>query len=122
MAELAAAIEADPGNTAREVVRLERGGVLTSRRVGRTKLVRANTAAPFYRPLHDLVTVVMGPVSVLAERLAPVEGIVFADISGHGRPATAVRRGRRRRTLTCSLWGARIETICMTRWWRRRNS
>ena len=82
MAELAAAIEADPGNTAREVVRLERGGVLTSRRVGRTKLVRANTAAPFYRPLHDLVTVVMGPVSVLAGRLAPVEGIVFADIFG----------------------------------------
>jgi predicted nucleotidyltransferase len=82
VAELAAAIEADPGNTAREVVRLEQGGVLASRRVGRTKLVRANTAAPFYRPLHDLVTVVMGPVSVLAERLAPVDGIVFADIFG----------------------------------------
>lgn len=82
VAELAAAIESDPGNTAREVIRLEKGDVLTSRRVGRTKLVQANTAAPFYRPLYDLVTVVLGPVSVLAERLAQVEGIVFADIFG----------------------------------------
>ncbi|HMG29452.1 MAG TPA: winged helix-turn-helix domain-containing protein, partial [Jiangellaceae bacterium] len=44
VAELAAAIGADPGNTAREVTRLEQGGVLVSRRVGRTKLVRANVA------------------------------------------------------------------------------
>ena len=82
VASLASAIEADAGNTAREVLRLERGGVLTSRRVGRTKLVRANTAAPFYRPLYDLVTIVFGPVSVLAERLAAVDGIIFADIFG----------------------------------------
>jgi predicted nucleotidyltransferase len=82
VAELAAAIGADPGNTAREVIRLEHGGVLTSRRVGRTKLVRANTAAPFYRPLYDLVTVALGAVPVLAERSEPVEGIVFADVFG----------------------------------------
>lgn len=82
VASLASAIEADAGNTAREVLRLERGGVLTSRRVGRTKLVRANTAAPFYRPVYDLVTIVFGPVSVLAERLAAVDGIIFADIFG----------------------------------------
>lgn len=82
VAALAAAIEADAGNTAREVIRLERGGVLASRRVGRTKLVRVNREAPFYRPLYDLVTIVLGPVSVLAERLAAVGGIVFADIFG----------------------------------------
>jgi len=82
VAELAAAIEADPGNTAREVIRLEQGDVLTSRRVGRTKLVRANAAAAFYRPLYELVTIVLGPVPVLAERLASVEGIVFADVFG----------------------------------------
>lgn len=71
MAALAAAIDADAGNTSREVIRLERGGVLASRRVGRTKLVRVNRDAPFYRPLYDLVAVVLGPVSVLAERLQP---------------------------------------------------
>jgi predicted nucleotidyltransferase len=82
VAALAAAIGADPGNTAREVIRLEHGGVLASRRVGRTKLVRANTAAPFYRPLYDLITIVLGPATVLAHRLAAVDGIVFADIFG----------------------------------------
>lgn len=82
VASLAAAIEADAGNTAREVIRLERGGVLASRRVGRTKLVRVDGDAPFYRPLYDLVTIVLGPVSVLAGRLATVGGIVFADIFG----------------------------------------
>jgi hypothetical protein len=95
VAELAAAIEADPGNTAREVTRLEQGDVLLSRRVGRTKLVQANTGAPFYRPLHDLITIVLGPATVLAERLAAVDGIAFADIFGswaarhRGKPGPA---------------------------------
>lgn len=82
VAELAAAIDADPGNTAREVVRLEAGGVLASRRVGRTKLVQANTSAPFYQPLYELVTIVLGPAEVLRECLAGMDGIVLADIFG----------------------------------------
>lgn len=80
--DLAVAIAADPGNTAREVARLDSGGVLTSRRVGRTKLVSANTTAPFYKPLLELVTIVLGPAVVLAEHLAPVGGIAFADVFG----------------------------------------
>lgn len=82
VAELASAIETDPGNTAREVTRLENAGVLTSRRVGRTKLIRANSGAPFYGPLLDLITIVLGPAAVLAEHLAECEGIVFADVFG----------------------------------------
>lgn len=50
VAELAAAAEGDPGNAAREIARLESAGVVVSRRVGRTKLVRANKSAAFYRP------------------------------------------------------------------------
>lgn len=82
VAELAAAVDDDPGNTAREVVRLERAGVVTSRRVGRTKLVQANRAAPFHRALVELVTVVIGPAKVLADELAVVDGIVSAEIFG----------------------------------------
>lgn len=82
VADLASAIGADPGNTAREVVRLEDAGIVASRRVGRTKLVRANVDAPFYRPLVELLTIVLGPAAVLAEHLGGVEGIVFADIFG----------------------------------------
>jgi len=82
VAELASAIAEDPGNTAREVTRLEQAGVVTSRRVGRTKLVQANRQAPFYRALVELVTVVLGPAKVLADELAGIDGIVRAEIFG----------------------------------------
>lgn len=82
VADLAAAIDADPGNTAREVSRLEAGGVLVSRRVGRAKLVSANTVAPFYPPLHELVAIVLGPARVLGDSLRSVGGIEFAEIFG----------------------------------------
>lgn len=99
VADLAAAVGADPGNTAREVTRLERAGIVTTRRIGRTKLVQANTRAAFYSPLLDLVTIVLGPAKVLAEALSELDGIVSAEIFGswaaryhgvHGRPPTDV--------------------------------
>ena len=80
--ELAAAVGVNRGNMAREVSRLEEAAVLTARRVGRTKLVRANENAPFYAPLRDLVTITLGPASVLAEELAAVDGIGQADLFG----------------------------------------
>ncbi len=82
VAELASALGEDPGNTSREVVRLERAGIVTSRRVGRTKLVQANLRAPFHSPLVELVTVVLGPAKVLAEELAGIDEIVSAEIFG----------------------------------------
>ncbi|WP_328989408.1 ArsR family transcriptional regulator [Kribbella sp. NBC_01245] len=82
VAELAAAIAADPGNTAREVARLEEGRVLASRRIGRTKLVRADTSAPHYQPLRDLLSIVLGPATVLREALTGISGIKRAEIFG----------------------------------------
>lgn len=82
VADLAAAVGADPGNTAREVKRLEEAGIVTTRRVGRTKLVRANPRAPFYAPLLDLVTIVLGPAKILADELSKLDGIVSAEIFG----------------------------------------
>lgn len=92
VADLASAIGSDPGNTAREVARLEKAAIVTSRRIGRTKLVAANAHAPFYAALLDLVTIVLGPAAVLAEALANVGGITSAEIFGswaaryHGEP------------------------------------
>jgi DNA-binding transcriptional ArsR family regulator len=95
VADLATALGADPGNTAREVARLEQAGIVATRRVGRTKLVRANTRAPFYAPLLNLITIVLGPAKVLEEELSELDGIVSAEIFGswaaryhgeHGRP------------------------------------
>lgn len=82
VAELAAAAGTDSGNMAREVARLEEAAILRSRRIGRTKLVRANQAAPFYQPLRDLVTITLGPAQVLAEELAELDGVEEAAIFG----------------------------------------
>jgi predicted nucleotidyltransferase len=66
----------------REVRRLEAAGVVRSRMVGRTKLVRANHEAPFYRALRDLVVIVLGPAEVLGEELAGLEGVSAAAVFG----------------------------------------
>lgn len=80
--ELAEAAGTDSGTMAREVSRLEQAGVLSSRHVGRTKLVRANQTAPFYGPLRDLVTIILGPAQVLAEELSHLNGIEEAAVFG----------------------------------------
>lgn len=82
ISSLASTISADVGNTHREIERLERAGITISRRVGRTRLVKANVDAPFYRPLYDLVLVTIGPAHVLAEALADVDNIESAGIFG----------------------------------------
>jgi predicted nucleotidyltransferase len=82
VADLAATGETDTGSMTREVRRLEDAGVLRSRMVGRTKLVQANHDAPFYRPLRDLVVIVLGPAEILGDELAGLTGIEAAAIFG----------------------------------------
>ncbi|WP_155346747.1 ArsR family transcriptional regulator [Acrocarpospora pleiomorpha] len=82
VSELAEATSTDTGTMAREVSRLEQAAILTSRHVGRTKLVRPNRAAPFYQPLLDLVTITLGPAQVLAEELAGLDRIEEAAVFG----------------------------------------
>lgn len=82
VSELAKVAGTDSGTMTREVSRLERAAVLSSRRVGRTKLVRANERAPFYAALRDLVTITLGPAQVLAAELAGLPGIERAEIFG----------------------------------------
>lgn len=82
VAELAGVAGTDTGTMAREVRRMEVAGVVGSRMVGRTKLVRANSDAPFYRALRDLVVIVLGPAEVLGEELAGLNGVTAAAVFG----------------------------------------
>ncbi len=82
IAELARAAGTDTGTMAREIKRLEMAGVVRARMVGRTKLVQADRTAPFYRPLRDLVVIVLGPAQVLGEELAGLDGVSAAAIFG----------------------------------------
>ena len=52
------------------------------------RLVRANTASPYYGGLAEVLTRAFGVPAVLAEALPPVRGINAAYIYGFlGRPA-----------------------------------
>jgi predicted nucleotidyltransferase len=82
IAELAATAKTDTGTMTREVRRLEQAGVLRSRAVGRAKLVQANHEAAFYRPLRDLVVIVLGPAEVIGQELSGLSGIEAAAIFG----------------------------------------
>jgi DNA-binding transcriptional ArsR family regulator len=66
----------------REVQRAEQAGLVTSRKVGNTRLVRANTASPYYAGLAEVLTRAFGVPAVLADVLWPVRGIVAAYIYG----------------------------------------
>ena len=66
----------------REVARLMDAGILTERQVGRTRLIRGNPDSPLVAPLREILTVVSGPVVLLAEEFGRIDGIEFAFLYG----------------------------------------
>lgn len=78
----------------REVERAEAAGLVQSRRVGRTRLVRADTTSPYHHGLADVLTKAFGVPHVLAEALSDVHGIGDVYVYGswaarhHGEPGT----------------------------------
>lgn len=93
VADMARAAGTDTGTMTREIKRLEAAGVVRSRMVGRTKLVRANREAPFYRSLRDLVVIVLGPAQVLGEEVAGLDGVSAAGIFGSWAARAAGEEG-----------------------------
>lgn len=81
-AELATRASVTPATISKVVAVLERSGIITVRTSGARRLIAANTAAPFYRPLRDLIEITMGPPTVLAQELTDVAGISEAYIFG----------------------------------------
>jgi DNA-binding transcriptional ArsR family regulator len=66
----------------REVSRLLDSGILSERQMGRARLIRANAESPLVGPLREILTVVTGPVVMLAEELARIDGIEAAFLYG----------------------------------------
>ena len=74
-----------------EVARLSEGSVLATRKVGRSRVVRANTASPAVAPLTQLTLVTFGPQTVVADEFAALGAervIVFGSWAAryHGEP------------------------------------
>lgn len=92
---LARRVGADPSTVLREVDRLEGAGILTTRRLGRSRLVTMNEDSPLVGPLRELITRALGPVPSLSSALGEICGVEVAYIFGSwaaastGEPAGA---------------------------------
>jgi predicted nucleotidyltransferase len=93
LTELASRVRASVSSVQREVVRAEQAGVMASRRVGNTRLVKA-AASPLTAPLTDLLLRSFGPRQVLAEELSDVPGIESAYLFGSWAARYAGQEGR----------------------------
>lgn len=79
----------------REVERAERAGLVTSRKVGSVRLVRADTTSPYYAGLAEVLTRAFGVPAVLAGELAGIRGISAAFVFGSWAARHAGQRGVR---------------------------
>lgn len=79
----------------REIERAEQAGLITSRRIGNTRLVRANTDSPYYAGLADVLIRAFGVPSVLADALREVTGISAAYVYGSWAARHAGQPGHR---------------------------
>lgn len=66
----------------REVERLIEAGILSERRVGRSRLISPNRASPLTAPLREILLVVTGPAVLLFEHLREISGIEWAFLYG----------------------------------------
>lgn len=82
LTEAAALIEASVKSVHTEASRLITAGFVRDSRRGNVHLIRAVTDSPVSRPLTDLLAVTYGPLPVLNDLLAGVEGITHAFIYG----------------------------------------
>jgi predicted nucleotidyltransferase len=67
---------------ANEVRRLQAADLVTTRHVGRAKLLRANTESPYFRPLAQLALMAFGPPLVVGEEFGPLAGVERIFIFG----------------------------------------
>ena len=93
LSELAARVGASVSSAQREVARAEQTGVITSRRLGRNRLVTV-ASSPLTGPLTELLLRSFGPRQVLAEELATVDGIEAAYLFGSWAARYTGQEGR----------------------------
>jgi hypothetical protein len=73
--ELADRLRAPYQTVTAEVRRLEEAELITTRTVGRSKLIAANVDHPYMGPLTELILMSFGPPLVIAEEFAEIAGI-----------------------------------------------
>jgi predicted nucleotidyltransferase len=82
LTEFASRLDIPYPSVHREVKRAESAGLLVTRRVGRTRLARANVASPYFEGLSQVLIRAFGPPAVLSDALAEVRGVEAAYVYG----------------------------------------
>ncbi len=82
LSDLATRLSIPYASVHREIERAEVSGVLRSRRIGNMRLVRAETASPYFDGLSAVLTRAFGVPAVLATALKGIAGIDAAFIFG----------------------------------------
>ena len=82
LTELAARTATPHPSVHREIQRAEAAGLVTSRKVGNTRLVRANTTSPYYPGLAEVLTRAFGVPAVIGHALKGIAGVDEAFVYG----------------------------------------
>lgn len=93
LTELANRVGSSVATAQREVTRAEQTGVITSRRLGNTRLVTASPS-PLTEPLTELMLRSFGPRQVISEELAGLPGIDRVFLFGSWAARYAGQAGR----------------------------
>ncbi|MDO9579305.1 MAG: nucleotidyltransferase domain-containing protein [Bacteroidales bacterium] len=72
--QLTSLLKEDSTNVSRELIRLEKTGVLVSTKEGKQKYYQANRKSPVYNELHGLIVKTTGLADVLRSALSPSTG------------------------------------------------
>jgi DNA-binding transcriptional ArsR family regulator len=95
LTQIAARLGVPHPSVYREILRAEQAGLVTTRKVGNTRLVRADTASPYYAGLAEVLTRAFGVPAILVEILCDVDGITAAYIYGSWAARHAGQAGQR---------------------------
>ncbi len=75
--QLASLVKDDPTNMGRELVRLEKMGIVVAAMEGKQKYYQANRKSPIFPELHGLIVKTAGLADVLREVLEPLSQQIF---------------------------------------------
>jgi DNA-binding transcriptional ArsR family regulator len=95
LTEISRLTDAPHPSVHREVQRAEQAGLVTTRKVGNTRLVRADVSSPYFAGLAEVLTRAFGVPAVLARALRPVGGIDEAYVYGSWAARHEGEPGRR---------------------------
>jgi predicted nucleotidyltransferase len=95
LADLTRRLAIPTASVHREIERAEQAGIVRSRRVGKTRLVSADTSSPYFGPLRQLLVSAFGVPGRLRAALEGIDGVEEAYIFGSWAARWEGERGTR---------------------------